>query len=130
MRTSCRSARWAYLSAGWLGTGLGVVGAFLPVVPTTPFLLIALWGFGRSSPALERWLISHPRFGRTLREWQEYGAIATWIKVVALAGLASSIPAVFALTESLVGRGLHLMLIMATAVFILSRPSRPTAYSQ
>ena len=119
--------RWAYLLVGWLGTALGVTGAFLPVLPTTPFLLVAAWGFGRSSPVLHDWLMSHPRFGGTLRDWYEYGAISPWIKVVALAGLASSVLAVFSLTSLTVLRLLYVLPVVTTATFILSRPSPATS---
>lgn len=118
-----RRLRWAYFATGWLGTGLGVAGAILPVLPTTPFLLVAAWGFGRSSPVLHRWLMAHPRFGGTLRGWYDHGAIAPWIKAVALAGLASSIFAVFSLTAHPLLRVLHLLVVTATAIFILTRPS-------
>ncbi|MEX0709560.1 MAG: YbaN family protein [Woeseia sp.] len=122
-----RRLRWAYLSVGWLGSALGITGAFLPVLPTTPFLLVAAWGFGRSSPVLHRWLLTHPRFGGTLRGWQDHGAIAPWIKVVALAGLASSVFAVWSLTALPWLRVLHFLVVTATAMFIMSRPSPASA---
>lgn len=118
-----RRLRWVYLAVGCMGTALGAAGAILPVLPTTPFLLIAAWGFGRSSPVLHRWLLAHPRFGGTLRGWHEHGAIAPWIKAIALAGLASSIFAVFAVTAHPWLRVLHLLVVTATAIFILRRPS-------
>lgn len=115
--------RWVCLSVGWLGTALGVAGAFLPVLPTTPFLLVAAWGFGRSSPVLHDWLLNHPRFGSTLRGWYEYGAISFRIKVVALAGLASSVVAVYSMTPLALLRIIHVLVVVATTAFILTRPS-------
>lgn len=122
-----RQPRWAYLTAGWLGTALGGAGAFVPVMPTTPFLLVAAWAFGRSSPALQRWLLDHPRLGVTLRAWQAHGAIAPWIKAAAMAGLASSLFAVFAATSNDWLRLAHVLVVAATATFILTRPSRAAA---
>jgi len=118
--------RWAYLSAGWPGTALGVAGAFVPVMPTTPFLLIAAWALGRSSPALERWLLGHPRFGATLQAWYTHGAILPWIKFVALAGLASSLFAVFAATTNPALRIAHVLLSLPRRhSFLRVRRRRP-----
>lgn len=82
-RTTMRSV---YLVLGLLAVGLGTLGVFLPVLPTTPFLLLAVACFARSSSRLERWLLEHPRFGPTLREWRERGAIPRSAKMMALAG--------------------------------------------
>ena len=75
-----------YLAMGFSFVALGFVGAFVPVLPTTPFLILAATCFARSSPRLERWLLDHPRFGPTLRAWREHGAIPRSAKLMALAG--------------------------------------------
>jgi uncharacterized protein len=49
---------------------LGLVGMFLPVLPTVPFLLVAAWAAGKGWPRLETWLLDHPRFGPTIRRWR------------------------------------------------------------
>lgn len=72
--------------AGWSFVVLGFIGAFLPVLPTTPFLILAAACFARSSPRFEKWLLDHPRFGPVLREWREKGAIPLKAKYMALAG--------------------------------------------
>ena len=80
--------RSVYLVLGFLFVALGFIGAFLPVLPTTPFLILATTCFARSSPRLENWLLSHPRFGPTLRAWRERGAIPLRAKWLALAGMS------------------------------------------
>jgi uncharacterized membrane protein YbaN (DUF454 family) len=64
---------------------LGLLGAFLPVLPTVPFLLAAAWAAGRGWPALERWLLEHPRYGEYIRRWRQGGAVprrAKWAATV------------------------------------------------
>lgn len=73
--------------AGWFFVMLGLIGAVLPVVPTTCFLIVALACFTRGSPRLANWLLNHPRFGGPLREWQAHGVISPPTKRIAIAGL-------------------------------------------
>ena len=80
--------RALYLVLGLLLVGLGAIGAVLPVMPTTIFLILAAACFARSSPRLEAWLLDHPRFGPTLRDWRANGAIRPRAKLAAFAGMA------------------------------------------
>jgi uncharacterized membrane protein YbaN (DUF454 family) len=64
---------------------LGFVGAFLPVLPTVPFLLVAAWAGGKGWPQLEAWLLAHPRYGHSIRNWRERGVVprrAKWAATV------------------------------------------------
>ncbi len=54
---------------------LGLVGTVLPGLPTVPLLLLAAWAGGRGWPALEQWLLQHPRYGPGLRQWRERGSV-------------------------------------------------------
>lgn len=82
------ASRALFLVLGLFFTGLGFVGAFLPVLPTVPFLILAAACFTRSSARLERWLLDHPQFGPLLRDWRERGAIPVRAKWMAAGGCA------------------------------------------
>lgn len=69
---------------GLLSLGLGVAGVFLPVVPTTPLLLLSAWCFVHSSPRLYEWLMNHPRLGVYIKNFREYRAIPLRVKVVSV----------------------------------------------
>ena len=75
--------------AGLLFVALGFIGAFLPVLPTTPFLILAAACFARSSRRFESWLLDHPRFGPLLRDWRQHGAIPRKAKLAALVGTSA-----------------------------------------
>jgi len=88
-----RTPRHRLSRAAWLGLGLvfvalGFIGALLPLMPTTIFLILAAGCFARSSPRLEAWLLDHPRFGATLVAWRRDGAIPTRAKWFACSGIA------------------------------------------
>jgi len=118
--------RFVFLAIGFLCVGLGVLGAFLPLLPTTPFLLIALWAFSRSSRRFHHWLYTHPRFGPRLQAWNEHGVIPVRVKLTSFSAMSGSfVFMAFVLRVKwhvLAAAGL-IMLIGATYVF--SRPSRP-----
>jgi len=83
-----RMMRYVFLVLGIGFVALGFIGAFLPVLPTTPFLILAAACFARSSPRLENWLLQHRQFGPLLRGWRERGAIPVKAKLMALGGMA------------------------------------------
>ena len=85
--------RSLYLAGGIIAVGLGAIGAFLPIMPTVPFLLLAAYCFARSNPAWEARLLDHPQWGPQLRDWRERRAISRRAKTAAIG--AMTIGAVF-----------------------------------
>nr|WP_027316807.1 YbaN family protein [Microvirga flocculans] len=114
--------RLVYLCCGYASLGLGIVGIFLPVLPTTPFVLLAVWCFARSNPDLAHKLYSHPRFGTLLTTWRDQRAIPFRAKVWALTMLASSYGLILWLSESRVVPMLLAAIMGSVALFIATRP--------
>ena len=73
-----------WITLGWLSVGLGIAGAVLPILPTTPFMLLAAYCFAHSSPRLHAWIVNHPTFGPPVRNWQSHGAITRRAKLLGL----------------------------------------------
>lgn len=116
--------RMFWLSLGWTAVAFGAIGAFLPVVPTVPFLLVAAWAFSRSSPALRERIRSHPRYGAAVRAWQDRGVVAPLAKIWAVVAMTAGV---------LLGLWLQIdPRIVATqaaicaviGIYVVSRPSR------
>ncbi|WP_227254927.1 YbaN family protein [Frigoriglobus tundricola] len=76
--------RFLYVCAGLVCVGLAYLGAILPGLPTTPWVLLASYCFSRSSPRLNRWLKRSPIFGKLLRDWEEHRGIRRPVKIVAV----------------------------------------------
>lgn len=85
-----RPLRWLWMVAGGLSLALGVVGAFLPLLPTVPFVLLAAFCFSRGSERCERWLLEHPLFGPPVRQWREQRAVPLRAKQIASVMMAVS----------------------------------------
>lgn len=116
--------RTLYLLLGMFFVALGFVGAVLPVLPTTPFLIVAAACFARSSPRLEAWLLNNPSFGPLLRDWRARGAIPQRAKLMALAGCALGYVLFFIGSEPTLLPALAVALLMATGLlYVFSRPS-------
>src|SRR5690606_13991156 len=114
-----------WILAGILATALGIIGIALPLLPTTPFLLLAAFAFARSSPQLHKWLVNHRRFGPLIRNWQRHGAISRRAKIPAIFAMAIAL-----LITWLGGFDLRILAIQAlvmvcVALFILTRPEGP-----
>ncbi len=67
-----------------IALAVGLLALAVPVLPTTPFLIVAAWAGGKGWPALERWLIGHPTYGPHIRAWRERGAVSRPAKAIAI----------------------------------------------
>lgn len=72
-----------FITLGWLCLGLGVLGAFLPILPTTPFVLLCGYFFSQGSPKLHAWLLERKFFGPIIRDWESHGVVGLRAKVMA-----------------------------------------------
>jgi uncharacterized membrane protein YbaN (DUF454 family) len=79
--------KWLYLIAGFLLVGLATIGIFLPLLPTTPLLLLAAACFAKSSEKCHQWLMQHNLFGPILRNWHEKRCIPRRAKRIATASI-------------------------------------------
>lgn len=114
-----------YFALAWLFFALGIAGVLLPVLPTTPFMILALWSFSRSSDRFHHWLYHHRVFGPALQRWQQH-RIIPWSAKIFSALMMSGSYLYLLLFKSL---PLYLMLCIALVMgyglwFILSKPSR------
>ncbi|WP_447595528.1 YbaN family protein [Stenotrophomonas rhizophila] len=116
--------RWLWFCLGWVMVALGVIGALLPVMPTTIFLILAVGCFARSSPRFERKLLDHPRYGPALRLWREQGAVSRTGKAFAAGGMAFGFVmfcwGAHPSWRLLLGVGAF---FIASAAYVLTRPS-------
>jgi hypothetical protein len=117
--------RTLLIIAGFLSLGFGVAGIFLPLLPTTPFILLAAFCFSRSSERLHQWLLQHPRLGSLISDWEKNGVIQLKVKIIA------TLTMVLLVSYPLFFMGFHFILkwvvgltIIGVLIFIWSRPSK------
>jgi len=111
-----------YLGLGYVSFALGIAGIFLPVLPTTPFVLLAAWCFTRSNSALAERLYSHPRFGPLLTTWRDQKAIPRHAKIYALTALALSYGLILYFSESRILPVVLAVIMGSVALYIATRP--------
>ena len=115
-----------FVIAGFLSLALGVIGIFLPLLPTTPFLLLSAFLFSKGSSHWHSWLLRQPHVGPAILDWNRHGVIRTRAKVVCLSLLAATLVyTVGFATFPMIGRASVVLICSSVAIFVASRPSQP-----
>ena len=119
--------KYLFLIAGLASMILGFIGMFLPILPTTPFMILAAFFFSKSSEKLHKWLLTRPHVGKLIHDWELHGVI----RMKAKAASTIVIIPLFAFTLFFVDtpnwvKGVLLLIACGVLYFIWSRPSKPT----
>lgn len=125
------SRRILYLTIAFISLGLGFLGAFLPILPTTPFAILSAYLFSKSSPRLHAWILGSPLLGPLIQQWELYGVIRIRAKIF------STVMIIPLFIYTLVYVDVHfsvkiLVTIIGISVltFIWTRPSKPSTNYQ
>ena len=116
------NTRFFWLLAGLAAVAIGAVGVVLPLLPTTPFLLVAAFAFARSSERLDGWLREHGTFGPLINNWHRDGSIDRKVKRVAIIVILMTPVITWLFGAPLWIIVCQIVVLSAAAVFILTRP--------
>ena len=111
---------------GWISVLLGIIGALLPIIPTTPFLILAAYLFSKSSPKVHSWLTSLPYFGDAIIDWEQNRVIRPKAKAMSVFIIVLIFGTSIGLTNLHLGLKVMLVIIgLSCSCFILTRKSNP-----
>lgn len=114
-----------WLVVGILALALGGLGVVLPLLPTTPFVLVAAFAFANSSDKLHQWLLDHNIFGPLIANWQRYGAISLSAKVLSLLSMAAVLAISLVMAVPALIIAVQALVVGACSLFIITRPLPP-----
>lgn len=107
---------------GLVALGVGGLGIVLPLLPTTPFVLLAAFLFGKGAPEWRERIERHPVFGPSLQDWSERRAIPRRAKVAALTAMAASVGLAVVLEIPATAITVQVVVLLSVAAYILTRP--------
>ena len=132
--SECTRFRWAWLLLAYASLGTGIVGIFVPGLPTTVFILLAAYAASRGSTRLHQRLLQDPRFGPMIRDWQAYGAVsrkAKWAATLTMLVCAGVLLAIMFSTGShrawMVALPITCMAVVGTWLWLRPEPPEPPA---
>jgi hypothetical protein len=115
-------ARLLWTACGTLSLACGAVGVVLPLLPTTPFLLLSAFAFARSSPRLHRWLVEHPQFGVLIDDWYRHGAINRSAKLCSVGFMMVTPPITWMIGAPGWALAIQIIILLGAAIFVVTRP--------
>jgi len=117
--------RWAWWLLAYASLGVGIVGIFVPGLPTTVFVLVSAWAAARGSERLHRWLLTHPRFGPSIVQWQTHRAVARKAKWMATATMALCAAIMLWCVPSRWAQAVSIGCMAVVAAWLWCRPEPP-----
>ena len=120
-----RPVRWLFKGVAAVSLVLAVIGIFLPIMPTVPFVLLAAWAATKSSPRLSHWLENHPRMGPPIREWRQGGVVSRGAKWWATTMMSTGALFMMAVVRPLwIPLGVC-AIMLAVGIWLWLRPEQP-----
>ena len=121
-----RAKRIVLIVVGFLCLALGGLGIVVPLLPTTPLVLVAAFAFANSSETLHQWLLDHRVFGPLIDNWRRHGAISRTAKATSVLSMLAILVISWLMGVAAVVIGVQALVLACAAAFILTRPSLPT----
>ncbi len=124
-KLATHAARVLWIVVGLIALALGAIGVALPLLPTTPFVLVAAFAFAKSSERLHNWLVEHDVFGALIRNWREHGAISKRAKILGILSMIAVLAITWLHKAPFYVIAVQSVVLGTSALFILTRPLPP-----
>lgn len=126
-RPLSRPVRWFFLALAVTSLALGVVGAFLPILPTVPFVLLAAWAATKGSPRLAHWMETHPKMGPMIMDWRNGGVVGRKAKWLATFTMSCGAAIMAGTVRPWWLPAIAIAIMLTVGVWLWQRPERPPA---